>query len=372
MPRTLSSSHPMKRDKHIKHFLVQGGEIVPVAHNDPRIQYWDPMAQAYNYLSVLSAKVYPKDLHIHDSFRRKYKEETEKKKRGVIKKYSFGASRRCKFFIRNTAHLMEYMVNLTYPNDYPMDGLLVKKQLHKFLGWLRYHGYKYLWVLEFQDRGAPHFHILVDKEIQQNNVRAYWYKMVNSGDPKHLERGAVIEPIRSKGGMGHYLTSYLDKPKQKTVPLEYQKVGGFWGHSAGLLSEDKMRIYGSREDIAKLKKELKPVKQFDRGQKRNWERRADAKALETDVKKKKYKKFFTGFTGFSLRVTNADKLYDELLRRDIILWPYRLTGIPPLPPAPTNVVLWQGSVPEVGKRDEPRTQKLIESDEELLRKWGLY
>jgi hypothetical protein len=363
----------MKKQNEVKCFLYVNGQFIAVASNDRRIQYWNPDAQEYNYQSILSAKVYAKDLHVHDSFRRKYKDKTEIKKRGIIKKYSFGASRRCKFFLRNTGHLMEYMVNLTYPNNYPMDGLLVKKQLHKFLGWLHYHGYKYLWVLEFQDRGAPHFHLLVDKEITFQEVIASWYKIVGSNDPKHLERGAVIEPIRSKGAIGHYMTSYLEKPKQKTVPLEYQKVGRFWGHSDGLLKENKMKIFGNRDEIANLKRELKIAKQFDRGQKRIWEKRAQEKAKETGIQKKKYKKFHTGFTGFSLRLTNSDKLYDELLKRDIVLWPYTLTDTPSVPSAPTTVVPWDGRGGE-GKKNTPHTQHLPleETYEEYLKRIGLY
>ncbi len=348
------------------------GEFVPVAPNDPSIQYWDSIGQQYNYLSKLSVGIYDKDLHVSDSFRRSYREEKEIKKRGVIKRYSFGASRRCKFYFRNTAHLMSHMINLTYPKNFPMDGLLVKEHLHKFLLWLKYYGYQYLWVLEFQERGAPHFHILVDKEIDQDFVRSYWFKMVDSGDRKHLKRGAVVEAIRSKGSVGHYMTSYLEKDKQKIVPREYQKVGRFWGHSDDLLTETKIKIHGSREDIKKLKADLKVAKLFNQAQKKVWDKNAREKAEKLGKKRKKFKKTFSGYTGFSLKLFNADKLCAELSKRDIILWPYRLLGIPPVPPANPNGWQGRGRLPETVEENIETLKLELESYDDLLRDLGLY
>jgi len=176
----------------IKTFFTQNGEFFPIELNDK---------QDYGFSTgnLLKIKIYPKDLHVSDSGSRNYgKEKTDrnwvyvlddngevidvhKKKRGVIKKYSFGASKRLKFVLRNTSHLMNVKLTLTYPNEFPMDGELVKKQLHNFLAWLRYYDCRYIWLLEFQERGAPHFHILVDKNIPYHDVAEIWYKIVDSG-----------------------------------------------------------------------------------------------------------------------------------------------------------------------------------------------
>jgi hypothetical protein len=373
MNRSLSFSNPMKKND-TKHFLYRNGNFYPVASNDRSIQYWDADAQEYPHHAILSVKIYKKDLHVSDSYRKKYKEgEKEIKKRGVIKKYSFGASRRCILFFRNTRHLMEYTIGLTYPNSFPMDGLLVKKQLHKFLGWLRYHGYRYLWVLEFQIRHAPHFHFLIDKYIDEEKVRKYWYELVNSGDTKHLKRGAKVEPIRSKGGVAHYMTGYLEKDKQKVVPPEYQKVGRFWGHSDGLLEENKMKIYGSYDDIKKLKNDLKIAKQFERAQKRLWRRRDKARGINRKkLKREKSEKPQYDYHGYLLRLVNSDRLYDELLRREVVLWPYKLIDIPPVPTATSLEERWDGRS-DISKKDMPHNLKLdIETYKDYIKRLGLY
>ena len=70
--------------------------------------------------------------------------------------------------IFNSPHDVNWMFTATYPNTHPRDGLIAKYHLHTFLAWLRkylktnYHlRLIYLWVQEFQTRGAIHFHILI-------------------------------------------------------------------------------------------------------------------------------------------------------------------------------------------------------------------
>jgi len=344
------------------HFLVhKSGELEPVALTDIRISRWDWEKQDYNYLSALSVKVYDKDLKIADSYQVPRHIEKKSGKRGVIKKYSFGASRRCKFFMRNTGHLMKVMITLTYPNDYPMDGTTVKAHLHKFLLWLTYHGYKYIWVLEFQERGAPHFHILVDKEVHHQRVAQSWYRIVGSNDEKHLKAGTEVRAIRAKDSIGYYLTTYMEKARQKSVPPEYEKVGRFWGSSKGLLQEKKMKIFGKREDIYRLKKSLRIVRRYDQSQKKQWEKRARAKGKTRNKFKKYYSK------SYSLHIINSDKLMKELNKHNIELFPYVLADIQPVP---EPLQRRDGRIAE----DIPETKKLAmpETYDEWLNRKGLY
>jgi hypothetical protein len=316
----------MRTPENTTHFLVhKSGEMEPVAPTDIRISRWDWEKQEYQYLSALSVKVYDKDLKVSDLYQVPRHIEKKIGKRGCIKKYSFGASRRCKFFMRNTGHLMKVMITLTYPKDYPMDGATVKAHLHKFLLWLTYHGYKYIWILEFQERGAPHFHILVDKEIPHQKVAGSWYRIVGSGDEKHLKAGTEVRAIRAKDSIGYYLTTYMEKARQKSVPPEYEKVGRFWGSSKGLLQEKKMNIFGKREDIYKLKKSLRIARRYDQSQKKQWEKRAKAKGK----KRNKFKKYYS--KAYSLHIINSDKMKDELSKHGIDLFPYTLADVPPVP-----------------------------------------
>jgi len=55
------------------------------------------------------------------------------------------------------------LITLTYGANFVLDGTKVKYHLNFMLTKLRrsYGKFDYLWFLEFQARGAPHFHILV-------------------------------------------------------------------------------------------------------------------------------------------------------------------------------------------------------------------
>ena len=144
----------MNKNDDVRPFLTHDGECYPVEPNAPIIKRWEPKEGITG--QVLVTKIYQKDLHISDANKRPKRFPKVDKdgnkiikviKRGNIRKYSFGASKRCKFVSRNIAHLMNVVVDLTYPNEYPMDGREVKKHLHKFLLWLRYYEYQYFWVL---------------------------------------------------------------------------------------------------------------------------------------------------------------------------------------------------------------------------------
>ena len=186
----------------------------------------------------LSVKVYSQDAKFE------YKREKEKvpvrqskslSKRGPISHYSKRSIKRLKFLLRNTADMWKGLITLTYPSDFPKDGRLCKKHLDTFLKFLRRRGVRYIWVLEFQERGAPHYHIFVDRYISKEDIALRWYKIVGSGDEKHLVAGTRVEAIKNKGLVFHYISSYISKLSQKQVPDDFQDVGRFWGASRGIL-----------------------------------------------------------------------------------------------------------------------------------------
>ena len=104
------------------------------------------------------------------------------------------------------------MLTLTYPADFPMDGLLVKNHWRRFRQWMVRNGGKTgLWVLEFQKRGAPHFHIFLQQLLDRIAVSEAWYRIVNSGDPKHLQAGTRIERFIFPPAIGGYVMKYAAK-----------------------------------------------------------------------------------------------------------------------------------------------------------------
>lgn len=150
--------------------------------------------------------------------------------------------RRLAFIANNTRVALKTMITLTYPREFPNDGRDVKRNLHTFLVWCRdfFHKPSYLWFLEFQKRGAPHIHLMLDYPLPQDpdsrkdifgDVSRRWFEIVGSGDSNHLLAGTRCESIRKRDGAARYALKYAYKCQQKWVPEAYQNVGRFWGCS---------------------------------------------------------------------------------------------------------------------------------------------
>lgn len=146
--------------------------------------------------------------------------------------------------LRNCSVMFRSLLTLTYPEDFPNDGRLVKKQLDRFLKAFRrrYGKRPYAWFLEFQDRGAPHFHMLTDIdgwEIDRDWLGRTWSRIVDGGGKCYRVHAHVKqwEVMRKKDGAVRYVAKYAKKQKQKIVPEGYDKVGLFWGTSHDVKAE---------------------------------------------------------------------------------------------------------------------------------------
>jgi len=83
----------------------------------------------------------------------------------------------------------------------------------------------------FADRRHPH-NLEIFKWIS-----ATWYRIVGSGDPRHLAAGTRIDPIQTWNGVVFYASKYLAKlPDGKFAPVEY--TGRFWG----VVQRDKWKV----------------------------------------------------------------------------------------------------------------------------------
>ena len=170
--------------------------------------------------------------------------EARKARRSTIVKFSKRSAKRLRFTVRNSEDVWKSFITLTYPEYYPCDGKTTKNHLNAFLQYLRRRKIKYVWVLEFQKRGAPHYHIVASDYVDRNQLSERWYEIVGSGDEKHLQAGTRIEFIKSKRHLYGYLTNYVKKLDQKTPPLGFENVGRFWGASRNLLSYEAYQKLG--------------------------------------------------------------------------------------------------------------------------------
>lgn len=175
----------------------------------------------------------------------------------VIREFSHQSRYKLLHVAKNCGVPFRSMVTATYPKEFPRDGRQVKNDLNRLNQWFRdnFEQPRGIWFLEFQKRGAPHFHHLLDidldshghlatkrrtreqtknatyrtcPEMEQDLSRA-WYRIVSSGDEKHLRAGICWEVLEDSDAAAKYAAKHAAKPRQKEVPDEYLNVGRFWG-----------------------------------------------------------------------------------------------------------------------------------------------
>jgi hypothetical protein len=130
-----------------------------------------------------------------------------------------------------------WFLTLTYPAVFPTDGRECKRHLDIFRRRLcRKYGRPLVlvWKMEFQRRGAVHFHILLPAvagvalvDFQRWCSQA-WYEVVQSGDAAHLLAGTNVQEAVSD--CSRYMAYALkEKDSQNDVPPEFTNPGRFWG-----------------------------------------------------------------------------------------------------------------------------------------------
>jgi hypothetical protein len=134
-------------------------------------------------------------------------------------------------------------LGLTYHNDWPTDGRTCKKHLNLFLTHLRKRlpELNYLWIMEFQKRNAPHFHLFFSiprDEKTADLLATIWTNITSPNDPKALafhknEKNWIPWQMNK----ANYLVKYLDKDAQKSIPPTYANFGRFWGNSRNLVQK---------------------------------------------------------------------------------------------------------------------------------------
>jgi len=152
--------------------------------------------------------------------------------RGKIKKFSKRSrSRLMRTLAKISKQVMPLFITLTYPAEYPENYEVYKADLDKFFKRLRYRFPEFacIWKLEFQQRGAPHYHLLVwGLSIHcKQLISKLWYEVVGSGDEKHLKAGTQVQKIRSWRGVMSYASKYMGKLETGEQGLS----GRFWGVS---------------------------------------------------------------------------------------------------------------------------------------------
>jgi hypothetical protein len=160
----------------------------------------------------------------------------EQPKRGKITAFSARSRQRLRCKMASVCRKeLPYFLTLTYPAEWTWDAELWKRHLKVFSQRFirRFPTAGFIWKLEFQQRGAPHFHPFVWGIPESEGPRAIidfiseaWFEVVGSGDEKHFIAGTRVEKMRSVTAAIRYISGYASKTDQTLVG---KKVGRYWG-----------------------------------------------------------------------------------------------------------------------------------------------
>lgn len=166
--------------------------------------------------------------------------------RNHIKMLSRKSLSRLAFLATTTIIEFRSLLTLTFAKVVT-NGKMVKAHLNLFLTKMRYHfkGLGYIWFLEFQKRGAPHFHVLLTisvDEVSRETIAKLWADCIEDKGGKDWKNVIKVhsfvkqwENIREEQGAKRYMLKYALKPEQKVVPKAYRNVGRFWGNSRNVV-----------------------------------------------------------------------------------------------------------------------------------------
>lgn len=132
-----------------------------------------------------------------------------------------------------------YHIVLTYPKRFPTDSTDYKTDLDVFFKRLKtaFGELEFLWKLEFQKRGAPHYHIVLylsknyDIFYLRNWIGKNWYEVSQrfweTKLENHLRAGTSCDLVTDLKKASFYLSKYISKQEA----FEAENQGRFWGCS---------------------------------------------------------------------------------------------------------------------------------------------
>lgn len=191
-------------------------------------------------------------------------------KRGRVSTFSKASRKRFLEKLAKVRSPMEgaFFITLTYPGEWNPDPRTWKRDLDTFnkRAVRAIPGIGGFWRLEFQSRGAPHYHLLVfnvgwNKFALRQWVRNAWYEVVDSGDERHLKAGTQVDIIHNRRHAFAYAAKYAAKVHDDLIPRyldqetgELVGPGRYWGTFGDVDISMAMEITISDDDLVNLRR----------------------------------------------------------------------------------------------------------------------
>src|SRR5689334_14921010 len=212
-------------------------------------------------------QVYPAGIVFHREGPRglalEWKGQTQRAARGdraPITELSRASRKGLEFVSANAPAVFRSLVTLTYravrasgENDAERNERIAarcKRDLNRFLTTMRQEVGRYLWVLEFQERGVVHFHVLCEGTPARDRCAVAWGRASGELDDVAAIKHAVrVDPLAHQRRARSYLGRYLGKVRQKSLAAGVLWPGRWWGRSRSL------RLEAVREIVTHSKEE---------------------------------------------------------------------------------------------------------------------
>lgn len=184
--------------------------------------------------------------------------------RDEIRELTADSRHRLLWVVNNCGIEWATLLTLTYGARFPRCGPCAHTHLANLLRAIKieWPGLLYLWVMEFQEREAPHFHVLLNIfghglpslryrsgagvkgqgphgwRREHRWVSRRWQDcMEGFASTDGMKAGIRWEYLETVGGGAAYLAEYTAKLEQKRVPEATILPGRFWGHSQAVRVE---------------------------------------------------------------------------------------------------------------------------------------
>lgn len=232
---------------------------------------------------ICGVAFYSTGLMVYRSSNYDYPRHLIRPKRGTIKTVSRRSLSRMVLTVGSSGLQFNSLLTLTYGQNYPINGKKAKADLNRFLMSLKraFGVISYFWFLEFQKRGAPHFHLGLNlpapDACQRELVAELWGKVAEPFNwpytaisSPYTEKNARIggntqdaviaqhrrsqtwQGVRSQDGAIRYCIKYATKLRQKIVPAEYRDVGRFWGASRDVKLPEAVYVSTSENELREV------------------------------------------------------------------------------------------------------------------------